>query len=188
MKTAVRAVVWMVVGLMPAMAPGQTGPQPGTWECEGQSDQRPYVCDIGAAKPLSMVSFVQLLQDDSAIRGTVARIGMPDAAELQRVLVNDPWVSYEVRTYYRDYDRMYVYGRAFILGNPQVSMLRHEGPIPASWLASRAPIDADAEALRAEEAAARAEAVADRAERLADRAEAIADAMAADFPRRLQKN
>ena len=188
MKTAVRAVVWMLVGLVPATALAEAGPQGATWDCEGHSDQRPYICDIGQAEPLSMASFVQLVQDDSAIRAMVARIGMPDAAELQRVLVNDPWLSYEIRTYYRDYDRMYVFGRAFILGNPQISLLRHEGPIPASWLASRAPIDADAEALRAEEAAARAEAVADRAERLADRAEAIADAMAADFPRRLQKN
>jgi len=179
-------VVSAVMALVPvaAMAEG-TG---STWDCKGQSDQRPYVCDIGPAEPLSMVSFIQLLQDDGAIRATVARIGMPDAAELQRVLVNDPWVTYEVRTYYRQYDRMFVFGRAFILGNPQVSLLRHEGPIPAAWLASRAPIDVEAEALRAEEAAARAEAIADRADRLADRAEAIADAMAADFPRQLQKN
>jgi hypothetical protein len=102
--------------------------------------------------------------------------------------VNDPWLNYEVRTYYRDYDRMYVFARAFVLGNPQVSLLRHEGPIPPHWLASHAPIDVDAAARRAEDAAARAEAVADRADRLADRSEAIADAMAADFPRRLQKN
>lgn len=156
--------------------------------CAGQSDERPYVCDIGPAEPLSMASFVQLLQDDSALRATVARIGMPDAAELQRVRVNDPWVGYEIRTYYRDYDRMYVFGHAFILGNPQISLLRHEGPIPAAWYASRAPIDAEAEARRAEDAAARAESIAARAERLADRAEAIADAMAEDFPRQLQKH
>lgn len=187
MRAAVRMVVLVVVaGLVPAAA--MAADAGTTWDCVGQSDQRPYVCDIGPAEPLSMASFVQLLQDDGALRATVARIGMPDAAELQRVLVNDPWVSYEVRTYYRQYDRMFVFGRAFILGNPQVSLLRHEGPIPATWLASRAPIDAEAEAMRAEEAAARAEAIADRADRLADRAEAIADAMAADFPRQLQKN
>lgn len=174
----------MVLPVTALAAPGQGY----TFQCEGQADERPYVCDIGPAEPLSMVSFVQVLQDDAAIRALVARIGMPNAVELQRVLVNDPWLSYEIRVYYRGYDRMYVFGRSFILGNPEVSLLRHEGPIPASWLASRAPIDVDAEARRAEAAAARAESIADRAERLADRAEAIADAMAADFPRQLQKH
>ena len=188
MRTAVRAVAWILVGLVPAMALAEPAPHGTVWDCEGQSEERPYVCDVGPAEPLSMASFVQMLQDDAALRATVARIGMPDAAELQRVRVNAPWVSYEIRTYYREYDRMFVFGRAFILGNPEVSLLRHEGPIPASWLASRAPVDVDAEAIRAEEAAARAEVVASRAERLADRAEAIADSLAEDFPRQLQKN
>lgn len=189
MRAAVRMGVVVMALAVPAYAAAQSQSMGySDLGCADQSEERPYVCDIGPAEPLSMASFVQMLQDDNALRSTVARIGMPDAAELQRVLVNEPWVSYEVRTYYRKYDRMYVFGRAFVLGNPQVSLLRHEGPIPASWLASRAPIDADAEARRAEDAAARAEAIAERAERLADRAESIADAMAADFPRRLQKN
>ncbi|MDG2308146.1 MAG: hypothetical protein P8R42_26515 [Candidatus Binatia bacterium] len=191
MRTAVRMmVVVAAVVAMPAMAAAEEiASSIGTsWDCKGQTEERPYICDVGQPQPLSMTSFVQILQDDAAIRATVARIGMPDAVELQRVLVNDPWLNYEVRTYYRDYDRMYVFARAFVLGNPQVSLLRHEGPIPPHWLASHAPIDVDAAARRAEHAAARAEAVAERAERLADRAESIADAMAADFPRRLQKN
>lgn len=186
MKTLVKMVVW-AVALSPVAAAADLS-QPGmTWNCKGQSDERPYVCDIGPAEPLSMASFVQMIQDDAAIRAMVARIGMPNAVEVQRVLVNDPWVDYEVRTYYREYDRMYVFGRAFVLGNPEISLLRHEGPIPPQWLASRAPIDYEAAARRAEEAAARAEQVANRADRLADRAEAIADAMAADFPKHIQK-
>ncbi len=186
MRAVVRMVVVVAAALLPTVV--VAAGVGATWDCEGQTDERPYICDVGPAQPLSMTSFVQLLQGDGALRATVARIGMPDAAELQRVLVNDPWLGYEVRTYYRDYDRMYVFARAFVLGNPQVSLLRHEGPIPAQWLESRAPIDVDAVALRAEDAAAKAEAVAQRAERLADRAEAIADAMAEDFPRHLQKN
>ena len=174
------------------------------WDCAGQSAQRPYVCDIGAAEPLSMHSFKELVRKDAALRATVARIGMPDAAELQRVLVNDPWADFEVRIYYRQYNRMYVFGRAFILGNPEVSHLRHEGPIPATWLASRRPAARSPGAARSAEAAApgleeeevrRAEASAARAEEwaaeveaLADRAEFIADSMAADFPERLRKN
>lgn len=187
MKTVVQMIVWVAVALVSAAGAADLA-QPGTtWDCAGQSDERPYVCDIGPAEPLSMASFVQMIQDDSAIRATVARIGMPNAVEVQRVLVNAPWVNYEVRTYYRDYDRMYVFGRAFILGNPEVSLLRHEGPIPPQWLASHAPFDYEGAARRAEEAADRAEATADRADRLADRAEAIADAMAADFPKHIQK-
>ena len=156
--------------------------------CPEQSEQRPYVCDIGPAKPLSMKSFKTLLRRDAAIRATVARIGMPDAVEIQQVLVDLPWEDHEIRAYYRAYDRVYVFGRAFILGEPEVSMLRHEGPIPEVWLASRRPVDVEARIRSAEEAAVRAEARAERAERIAEQAEQAAEALARDFPRRLVKN
>ena len=187
-----------LVGAAQAQAPSQGS----TWDCVGQTAQRPYVCDIGPAEPLSKESFNGLLRKDAAMRATVARIGMPDAVELQKVLVNDPWADSEVRLYYRKYDRMYVFGRAFILGNPEVSHLRHQGPIPASWLASRRPAERlpapstenasdvleEQDVRRAEASATRAEEWAAQVEALADRAEFIADSMATDFPERLRKN
>ncbi|MBM4269849.1 MAG: hypothetical protein FJ144_25145 [Deltaproteobacteria bacterium] len=185
MRAMVRRFV--VVGLVVLLSAGAASAA-ATGSCVGDNPERPYVCDIGDPLPLSMVSFLQLMQTDGAIRKTVARIGLPDAAEIQRVENEAPWLDYEVRTYYRAYGQMYVFARAFILGNPQVSLLRHQGPIPEATLARMMPIDAEAEALRAEQAAAEAEAMADRAERRADAAERAADMLAADFPRRLQKN
>lgn len=157
------------------------------------AEERPYVCDVGEAKPLSLQSFQQIFQVDTAVRSTVARIGMPDYAELQKVDVEDPWVSWELRTYYKDFNRMLVFGRAMILGNPQVSLLRHEGPIPpekmAMLTARPIPVGISAEdaARRAEEAADLAESEANRAERFAAGSEAAAAGMDQSFRRSLVK-
>ena len=107
---------------------------------------------------------------------------------MQQVLVDAPWLGWELRTYYRKYDKMFVYGRAFILGNPEISLLRHQGPIPAEWLERQEEDSATSAVERAERSAARAEAFADRIEGLAQRAEEASDELAADFPRRLSKN
>jgi hypothetical protein len=174
------------VGAMRAAADAVVG-------CVPASEERPYICDVGEAKPLSLESFNQIFQIDGAVRSTVARIGMPDYAEIQKVRVEDPWVNYEVRTYYLDYNRMLVFGRAMILGNPQVSLLRHEGPIPADKLAMLTTrvvavgANADDAARRAEEAANLAESEADRAERSADSSESVADSLDRSFREKLVK-
>lgn len=158
--------------------------------CEFPDPERPYVCDIGQPRPLSMRSFRDILRNDAAVRAVVQRIGMPYAAEIQQVRVVDPWYSWELRTYYPEYDRMYAFARAFILGVPEISLLRYEGPMPLDRLqvAVATPGDAERAAQRAEQAAAEAEALADRAERDASRAEAIADQAGHDFKRTLLKN
>jgi len=162
--------------------------------CEVIDPERPYVCDIGPPRPLSMRSFKEVLANDTAVRALVRRIGMPYAVEMQRVRVEDPWYSWEMRAYYPDYDRMYAFGRAFILGVPEVSLMRYEGPIPADrWRVATTTVtapmgDAESAALRAERAAAEAEALADRAERDADVAESIADQAGREFKRTLYKN
>jgi hypothetical protein len=159
--------------------------------CEPDAVERPYVCDVGEARPLSLQSFQQIFEVDNAVRATVARIGMPNYAELQKVDASDPWVTWEIRTYYLDYNRMFVFGRAMILGSPQVSLLRHEGPIPPDKLAMLTTrtiaVNAAAAADRAEVAAARAEEEAERAERYADGSEAAADGMDRSFRRALVK-
>lgn len=150
--------------------------------------ERPYVCDIGSPRILSMNGFEEILEKNAAVRATVRRIGMPDRAEVQRVRVREPWSSWEVRTYYRSIDRMFVYGRAFILGSPQVTILRHESRIPqglwAAWSGDPATRKAQGAAA---EAAAAAEKSAEAAERTADLAEAMADDAAAEFPKSLMK-
>ncbi len=157
--------------------------------CELPNPERPYVCDIGKPKPLSLRSFKEILRNDAALRAVVQHIGMPYAAEIQQVRVEDPWYSWELRTYYPEYDRMYAFSRAFILGVPEISLLRYEGPMPYDRLQIAAlPGDAERAAERAERAAAEAEALADRAERDASRAEAIADQAGRDFHRTLLKH
>jgi hypothetical protein len=96
--------------------------------------ERPYVRDVGEAKPLSRERFERIIAADAAVRATVARIGMPSYAELQQIEVDDPWVGYELRVYYLDYGKMLVFGRAMILGDPRISLLRHSGAIPPGKL------------------------------------------------------
>jgi hypothetical protein len=159
--------------------------------CDAPAPERPYICDIGPPKLVSMRSFKQLVRDDAAIWATVRRIGVPDRVEVQRIYVNEPWLGWEIRAYYRDYNRMFAYGRAFILGSPAVSLLRYEGPIPPELMATTfsAPLDpnlaAERAAQQAERAAADGEALADRATRFADRAEAATDKLDVDFKRSL---
>jgi hypothetical protein len=161
--------------------------------CVPAGEERPYVCDVGEPRPLSLQSFNQIFQIDNAVRATVARIGMPDYAEIQKVGVEEPWVNYELRTYYKDYNRMLVFGRAMILGNPQVSLLRHEGPIPPDKLAMltarvvAVSTSASDAARRAEEAAALAEDEAARAERYADSSESAANSLDRSFREKLVK-
>ncbi len=172
-------------------AAASTAPARG---CRRPQADRPYVCDVGEPRPLSRQSFERIFEVDNAVRAAVARIGMPDYAELQKIDVNDPWVGWELRLYYRDYDKMLIFGRAMIIGNPRVSLLRHEGPIPPeklAFLSRRLPSAlerAEEAARRAEEAADRAADVAERAERLADDSERAAAEADRSFRRAILKN
>ena len=88
---------------------------------------------------------------------------------------------------------MYAFGRAFILGVPEVSLMRFEGKIPRNrWHAVVTPVavdsSADAAAARAERAAEEAELLADRADQLANRADAIADHAGQEFKTSLYKH
>ena len=196
---AMRVGIWCA-GLL-AMSIAATGfaqeLPPITHDCDYVDPERPYVCDVGPPHTVSMRSFKEVLTNDSAVRALVYRIGMPYAVEMQRVRVEDPWYTWELRAYYPNYDRMYAFGRAFILSVPEVSLMRFEGKIPRGrWHAQVIPAsapaggvsDADAAAARAERAAEEAEMLADRADRLANRADAIADQAGQEFKRSLYKH
>lgn len=162
--------------------------------CRVVDPERPYICDIGPPKPLSMRSFKEVLANDGAVRALVRRIGMPYAVEMQRVRVEDPWYTWEMRAYYPSYDRMYAFGRAFILNVPEISLMRYEGPIPPGrWkttvqtTSTTVVGDADGALARAERAADEAERLADQADRFADRADAIANQADQEFKQSLVK-
>ena len=142
---------------------------------------------------MSLRSFNEVLSTNSAVREVVQRLGYPDRAELQRISVDDPWLGWEIRTYYFSLDRMMVFGRAFVLDRPEISKLRYIGRIPPErWnqlVVRDQPWDliADAAAERAEHAAAVADDAALRGEDAATRASSAGDAMASDFQRTLIK-
>ena len=100
-------------------------------DCEPQTGERPYVCDVGLPRPLTPIEFRRTITRNGAVRRLVERIGIPDYAELQKVAVDSPWRPEEIRLYYLDFDRMYSFGRAMILDEPAVSVLRYQGPIPS---------------------------------------------------------
>lgn len=196
MKTTRIGLLCAGLLLAGGMAYAQDAPPPITHDCDYVDPERPYVCDVGAPKPLSMRSFKEILARDSAVRAVVRRIGMPYAAEMQQVRAESPWYSWEIRTYYPNYDRMYAFSRAFILNVPEVSLLRFEGKIPRDRWKSATLVqqtayaggDADSAAARAERAADDAERLADQATRYADQAEAIADQADQGFKQSLVKH
>lgn len=161
--------------------------------CLRPGPERPYVCDVGEARPMSLRSFNEVLSTNSAVRDVVQRLGYPDRAELQRISVDDPWLGWEIRTYYFSLDRMMVFGRAFVLDRPEISKLRHIGRIPQDrWnqlVVRDQPWDqlADAAAERAERSAAVADEAALRGEDAASRASAVGDVLASDFHQTLIK-
>lgn len=168
---------------------------PITHDCDYVDPERPYVCDVGPPQSMSMRSFREVLAHDGAVRALVRRVGMPYAVEMQRVRVEDPWYTWELRAYYPKYDRMYAFGRAFILSVPEVSLMRYEGKIPRDRWRTTAVVqqttyvggDAESAAARAERAADEAERLAEQATRFADQADAIADQADQSFKSSLVK-
>lgn len=179
----------ILIGVLASALPFAASAAPlDTTEGCGNNPERPYVCDIGPPKVLSMASFEEVLEKNAAISATVARIGMPDRVEVQRVRVREPWSEWETRVYYRSLDRLFIFGRAYILGVPQVTLLRHESRIPkATWAMWGGAPESRAARSAADRAADAAERSADAAERTARLAEAMADDAAAEFPKKLMK-
>jgi hypothetical protein len=136
------------------------------------------------APVVALPTFDPIFQNDAAVRSVVARLGLPDRAEVVPIAVGSPWVRYELRAYYLQAGHMFVFMRA----SPRdgdVSILRYQGPIPPEPLA---PASASvATAHDPDRAAAEAEARAAEAERAAARAEAIAEEMDRDFKQSLGK-
>ena len=133
-----------------------------------------------------------------ALASYVVRNGMPDVAETHFLDDRPPWDDHEVTLYYLDMRKEIAFARAFILGRPEIQIVRYERPLTDEQVAALAtrvrpgrglgPAErAEDSARRAEDAAGRVEAAADSAERAADKAEAIASKMETAFHRALRK-
>jgi len=130
----------------------------------------------------------------------LARNGLPDLAERRFLADAAPWDDHEVIVYYVRARKELAFARAWVLGRPEVHLIRYERalsddqiatlrqrgnmePIRMAAMHGSGPVArAQAAAERAEQAAARLEEMAHSAERAAGRAEAIALKMTA--PRR----
>ncbi len=138
-----------------------------------------------------------------ALAGYVERNGTPDAAESRFLTDRPPWDEHEVVLYYLDRRLEISFARAFILGKPEVQVVRSERPMTDAQVAAmasrqqhpsaggrqgerearpggvRGPTErAEDAARRAEDAANRIEAAVPGVERAADRAEAVVSRMA----------
>jgi hypothetical protein len=150
----------------------------------GPAAEAAGAADAGVAA-VELPTFDPIFQNDSAVRSVVARLGLPDRAEVVPLAVGPPWEAYELRAYYDRVGQMLVFMRANVACDEDVSILRYQGPIPPSLAA--APTVVAAAAFDPDRAAAEAEARAAAAERAADRAEAITAAMDRRFKRSLVK-
>lgn len=100
-------------------------------DCVPTSFERPYVCDVGPPRVMPPRSFWLALEKNEAMRAHVRRMGPPDLVEVQKVYVDAPWTTDEIRLYYHRYDRMFAFSRAYILDVAEATLMRYQGPIPA---------------------------------------------------------
>jgi hypothetical protein len=137
------------------------------------------------------------MQLNEALRVHVDHAGRPDLAQRMRVHSDLPWDNYIVRLIYLDAGTEIAFSRAYLLGRPDIGLLRYRRPLTdelaaqtRDYLASAGPMpsvyvdptsSASASGLgpaeRAEAAAQRAEAAAEMTEHGAMAAEQAAAAL-----------
>ena len=142
---------------------------------------RPYIVELGAPEAIDDMRLQREMRKNTDLRGYVARYGYPEVAEIQEIVPQSPWDSYEVRLYYIRRNQALAFSRAFI--SPIIDdfgLLKHTGKVlpedrarfvkrgrylgedPAARLedaveqAAAAAADADASSRAAEEAAQQA--------------------------------
>lgn len=142
---------------------------------------------IGPGRPIGESEFQHQLRYNPELRTFVVRRGYPDWVEEVEVDSVLPLDSHEIRLYYLRLDREVGFTRAFILGQPCMTLRLFDRPIPA---AMRARIEdaylAKDPARRSEMAADRAMAAALQAERAAVATERLA-VEAEEFSNRMER-
>lgn len=123
---------------------------------------------IGPGRPIGATEFEHQLRYNPELRTFVVRRGYPDWVEEVEVDSLLPLDSHELRLYYLRLDREVSFSRAFILGQPSMTLRLFDRPIPP---AMRTRIE---EAYLAKDPARRSEMAADRAMAAALQAERAA--------------
>lgn len=159
--------------------------------------RRPYIVELGEPYAISLEALDQEAKRTSGLAEYLADYGYPDYAEIQEILPQWPWDTYEVRLYYLRRNIQTDFAHVIVSpGMPDLGLMKFIGTIPPEKaeairlsLASRyapRPDYAVAAAPQAQpshglspEWLARIEAAAERAAQAADRA--IADSEAASL-------
>jgi hypothetical protein len=149
-----------------------------------------------AAEVLDTWGLGNEMELNEALRVHVDHAGRPDLAQRMRVHSDLPWDTYIVRLIYLERGTELAFSRAYLLGRPEVGLLRYRrpltdelaaqtrdylasaGPMPSAYVDPTSTSTASASGLgpadRAEAAARRAEAAAEMTERGAMAAEQAA--------------
>lgn len=148
--------------------------------------RRPYITEVGAPYSISMAAVEKEAQRISEMKTYLTEYGYPDYAEVQEILPEWPWESYEVRLYYMRRDRQIDFGHVFLSeALPTFGVMKYQGGIPPEKrreievvLAAReAPAPPPVSAMEPGEAlVARVEAAAERAAQAAERAAEASEA------------
>lgn len=148
--------------------------------------RRPYITEVGAPYSISMAAVEKEAQRISEMKTYLTEYGYPDYAEVQEILPEWPWESYEVRLYYMRRDRQIDFGHVFLSeALPTFGVMKYQGGIPPEKrreievvLAAReAPAPPPVSAMEPGEAlVARVEAAAERAAQAAEKAAEASDA------------
>jgi len=180
--TSRRAVMFVAVTLA-VTVPGVALTQDVRREVTGR---RPYITEIGAPYSISMAAVEREAQRISELKTYLAEYGYPDYAEVQEIVPEWPWESYEVRLYYLRRDRALDFAHVFLSeAVPGFGVMRFQGTIPPEKrreievvLAAReVPAPPPVGATESTEAlVARVEAAAERAAQAAERAAEASDA------------
>lgn len=123
------------------------------------------------------------MQRNQALSQHVKHKGYPDLAQRWTVDTDLPWDNYLVRLIYLDSEKELGFSRAYVLGRPEIGLLRYRRPLTTElaaetrqYLATSAPLSAAASPASGEQISVgspleRAEAAAGRAEHAAEMSE-----------------
>jgi hypothetical protein len=95
------------------------------------TERRPYITEVGEPESISMAALRREGDRNSDMREFFSRYGYPDYAEIQEVLPEWPWESYEIRVYYMHWNLEADFGRVlFSDALADLGVLRYQGDIP----------------------------------------------------------
>jgi hypothetical protein len=96
-----------------------------------KTERRPYITEIGEPQSIGTAALQREAEKTNDMRDFFLRHGYPDYAEVQEIVPEWPWESYEVRTYYMHWNLEVTFGRVpFSEAMPDLGVLKFQSEIP----------------------------------------------------------